>query len=71
MCKFPMFRPTMRVYARRFGGFPLTAEAWEAERKQLETDLVGKPHHDTEYYTVGYNSPHIQTNRYQTPDNRH
>merc|ERR1712212_933357 len=48
-------RPTMKVYARRFGGYILTADAWREERDLLEMLLIGKPHHDREYYTNGYN----------------
>lgn len=56
-------RPTMRVFVRRFGGWAMTAESWSREREVLETLLMGKPHHDREYYTNGYNSPWDQTNR--------
>jgi len=56
-------RPTMKVYARRFGGYILTADAWREERDLLEMLLIGKPHHDREYYTNGYNSPFVMRNR--------
>ena len=55
----------MRVFVRRFGGWAMTAESWSREREVLETLLMGKPHHDREYYTNGYNSPWDQTNRYK------
>jgi len=56
-------RPTMKVYARRFGGYVLTADAWKKERDLLATLIMGKPHHDNEYYTNGYNSPFVMHNR--------
>merc|ERR1711872_405912 len=56
-------RPTMKVYARRFGGYIFTADAWREERDLLEMLLIGKPHHDREYYTNGYNSPFVMRNR--------
>ena len=60
-----MVRPTMRVFVRRFGGWAMTADSWSQQRQQLENDLQGKPHHDREYYTNGYNSPWDTTNRYK------
>jgi len=56
-------RPEMKVYTRRFGGYVLTADAWKKERDLLDLLLMGKPHHDNEYYTNGYNSPFVMHNR--------
>jgi len=56
-------RPEMEVYVRRFGGFMMSAEQWEEQREALEDDLVGKPHHDNEFFTVGYSSPFNFNNR--------
>jgi hypothetical protein len=35
-------RPVMEVFARRFGGFALTADTWEEQREILVDDLIGK-----------------------------
>jgi len=56
-------RPEMEVYVRRFGGFMMSQEQWEEQREALENDLVGKPHHDNEFFTVGYSSPFNFNNR--------
>jgi len=56
-------RPAMSVYAYRFPGWALTADRWAQERQVLETLLIGKPHHDKEYYTNGYDSPFVMHNR--------
>merc|ERR1712029_915249 len=52
-------RPAMYVFARRFGGFPLTHDQWEKQRLTLEADLlVGRLKYKIgEYMTVGYDSP--------------
>merc|ERR1712227_779606 len=52
-------RPAMYVFARRFGGFPLTRDQWEKQRLALEADLlVGRLKYKIgEYMTVGYDSP--------------
>merc|ERR1712147_342916 len=52
-------RPAMYVFARRFGGFPLTHDQWEKQRLALEADLlVGRLKYKIgEYMTVGYDSP--------------
>ncbi|XP_023325404.1 uncharacterized protein LOC111699075 [Eurytemora carolleeae] len=55
-------RPAMKLYARQFGGFPLTSASWIHEKQILENALVGKYYHDSEYYTAGYSSP-WDTNR--------
>lgn len=56
-------RPTMKVYVRRFSGWALTAEPWSEQRLLLESLLIGKPHHEKEYYTNGYDSPFVMKNR--------
>jgi len=56
-------RPTMRVYVRRFSGWALTAEPWSEQRELLESLLIGKPHHEKEYFTNGYDSPFVMKNR--------
>jgi len=56
-------RPTMRVYVLRFGGFALSSDTWQKNHDLLENLLIGKPHHDTEYYTNGYDSPMTLFNR--------
>merc|ERR1712079_167015 len=52
-------RPAMYIFARRFGGFPLTHDQWEKQRLALEADLlVGKlKYKSDEYMTVGYDNP--------------
>jgi len=56
-------RPSMTVYVRKFGGFALTAKAWDTEREILLGQLIGKKHHDKQYFTVGYDSPLQLENR--------
>jgi len=56
-------RPQMDVYVRRFGGFMMTQEQWEEQREALASDLIGKPHHDNEFFTVSYSSPFTMYNR--------
>jgi len=56
-------RPSMHVYVLRFGGFMMTADQWQEKKDLLEDLIMGKPHHDSEYYTNGYNSPWTMTNR--------
>jgi len=56
-------RPEMDVYVRTFGGFAITEEVWETERKKLEADLADVPHHDNEFFTACYNSPWEVRNR--------
>jgi len=50
-------RPAMSVYVRRFGGFALTDDTWEEQRQHLLEDLIGKKHHDTQFFSASYNSP--------------
>jgi len=52
-------KPAMYVFARRFGGFPLTYDQWEKQRLALEADLlVGRLKYKSgEYVTLGYDSP--------------
>jgi len=52
-------KPAMYVFARRFGGFPLTHDQWEKQRLALEADLlVGRLKYKSgEYVTLGYDSP--------------
>jgi len=56
-------RPTMRVYALRFDGHPMSADTWTRQKDLLENLLIGKPHHDAEYYTNGFDSPMKIINR--------
>jgi len=56
-------RPSMTVYVRQFGGFVMSAEQWVEHKEALEEDLLGKPHHDNEFFTVGYDSPFAFNNR--------
>jgi len=56
-------RPTMKVYVRQFGGFIMTDSQWKEERDLLDMLLMGKPHHDSEYYSNVYNSPFVLRNR--------
>jgi len=56
-------RPEMSAYARRFGGWALTAETWEQHRQQLREDLIGKRVRENEYFTVSYDSPMQMVNR--------
>lgn len=60
---FIHIRPEMEVYVRTFGGYAINSDTWEAHKKALEDDLIGKPHHDHEFFTVGYNSPMHLFNR--------
>jgi len=56
-------RPTMRVYVLRFGGFAMSSDTWQKNRDLLDNLLLGKPHHDSEYYTNGFDSPMTLFNR--------
>lgn len=56
-------RPEMDIYARTFGGFPVTEEDWEAEKKILVRELGAIPHHDNEYFAACYQSPWKMSNR--------
>jgi len=56
-------RPELEVYVRAFGGYAMTQDDWEIQRQTLEDDLAGKPHHDNEFFTVGYNGPFKLFNR--------
>jgi len=56
-------RPELEVYVRAFGGYAMTQDDWETQRQALEDDLAGKPHHDNEFFTVGYNGPFKLYNR--------
>lgn len=56
-------RPEMEVYVRTFGGYAINQDTWVSQKKALEEDLIGKPYHDHEYFTVGYNSPMHLFNR--------
>merc|ERR1712080_477983 len=56
-------RPAMKVYARRFGGFAMTAETWIREWRLLMADLIGKQVEDDEYFAMTYNSPMQMENR--------
>ena len=40
--KYAYLRPAMKLYARQFGGFPLTSASWIHEKQILENALVGK-----------------------------
>ena len=60
-------RPEMSAYARRFGGWALTAETWEQHRQQLREDLIGKRVRENEYFTVSYDSPMQMVNRWGIP----
>merc|ERR1711972_345802 len=44
-------------------GWALTAGPWSEQRELLESLLIGKPHHEKEYYTNGYDSPFVTKNR--------
>jgi len=58
-------RPAMYVFVRRFGGFPISHDAWEKQKDALEADLLHDKHkfHQGEYFTVGYDSPWKLTKR--------
>merc|ERR1712106_172439 len=59
-------RPEMEVYVRQFGGFMMSEEQWVEQKKALQNDLMqapSKPHHDNEFFTVGYSSPFTFKNR--------
>jgi len=56
-------RPSMRVYALQFGGYALSSDVWQQQKDILENLLIGKSHHDTEYFTNGYDSPMTLFNR--------
>jgi len=56
-------RPEAKVYARRFGGFAMTAETWKQEWQLLMADLIGKQVKDDEYFALTYNSPMQMENR--------
>merc|ERR1719420_1797998 len=57
--------PAMYVFVRRFGGFPISHDAWEKQKDALEADLLHDKHkfHQGEYFTVGYDSPWKLTKR--------
>merc|ERR1712128_6466 len=61
--KINMTRPEMNIYARTFGGFPVTEEDWNVEKEKLEKDLGAKHHHDNEFFTACYQSPWKMTDR--------
>jgi len=50
-------RPAMRVYTLRFGGHTMSSDDWNQQRDILEVLLIGKAHHQDEYFTNGYDSP--------------
>lgn len=56
-------RPTMRVYAHRFGGHPISADDWTEQHELLEALTMGKKTHQDEYFTNGYDSPMQMFNR--------
>lgn len=56
-------RPSMSVYVRKFGGFALTAETYEEQRQILLNDLIGKKHHDKQFFFASYDSPLQLENR--------
>jgi len=56
-------RPTMRVYAHRFGGHPISSDDWSEQRDLMEALVMGKAHNQDEYYTNGYDSPMQLFNR--------
>jgi len=51
--------PAHHVFVRRFGGYALTHNHWEQERKALEADLVYDSHkyQQGQYYTAAYDHP--------------
>jgi len=56
-------RPQMEVYVRRFAGFAFTAKTWQAQKKILQEDLIGKNVNGKEYFGVGYDPPMQLENR--------
>lgn len=58
-------RPELDVYVTAFEGIVATQAVWEAERQILDDKLhlLGKEHHDREYYTQCYNFPLYQPHK--------
>merc|ERR1719228_2082083 len=49
--------------SRSLSSFIMTDSQWKEERDLLDMLLMGKPHHDSEYYSNVYNSPFVLRNR--------
>jgi len=56
-------RPAMEVFVRRFGGFALTHDTWEAQKDILEEDILGQKYNPAEYFTASYDNPWKLTNK--------